>query len=157
MRLGVSGNAPTISTEQARASTKSARIYLNRMTSGSKFRTEATATGPKQSLEFGKTYWIGFSIYVPSNWVISSTHKVLFQLHHIPPKWGNYLGFSPVLALRLKPKSDRWYLVQDYVQPPEDQQQQSDLEHAFAEERGQLAKGEWNGLGVRAPARLAKS
>ena len=53
------------------------------------------------------------------------------------------MAFSPVLALRLKPNSDRWYLVQDYVQPPEGQQQQSDLKPAFAEVCGQVAKGKW--------------
>ena len=106
MRLGASGNSPTISTEKSRTGAKSARIYLNRKTSGTSYRTEATAIGSKSSLQFRKTYWIAFSIYVPSNWAISSTHDVLFQMHHVPPEWGNHFSFSPILALRLKPNSD---------------------------------------------------
>ena len=111
MRLGVSGNSPTISTQQARTGAKSARIYLNRRTSGSKYRTEATAKGPKASLLFRRTYWIGFSIFVPSDWKVSSTGEALFQLHHRPPKWGEQHNFSPLLAIRVLGNSDKWFLA----------------------------------------------
>ena len=143
MRLGASGNSPTISTQQARTGAKSARIYLNRRTSGSKYRTEATANGPKASLLFRRTYWIGFSIFVPSDWKVSSTGEALFQLHHRPPTWGEQHNFSPVLAIRVLGNSDKWFLGNDYVQTPEDQQQQSDLKRAFALEFGKVARGDW--------------
>ncbi len=143
LRLRSAGNTPVISTETRRAGSRSARVYVNRLTSETSYRTEAEATGQWSSFEFQKTYWFGISVFVPAMWAVSSTWEVLVQLHHRPDDWTDKNDFSPVLALRCNPNSDQWRLVQTYVQTPDGAQQQSDLKTAFDGFHGQIQKGRW--------------
>lgn len=137
-----SGSSPVISSDYARIGTKSLKTLLNRASSPVSKRTETTTEHNK--LEFFRTHWIGFSIYVPSDWKISNTWEVLFQLHHDPVDWGTYLGgFSPVMALRIESNSDRWLFCQDYVQTDESQHNPSDLRRGFKITGEQMPRGEW--------------
>lgn len=137
-----SGNTPVITSERSRAGNKSQRMYLNRLTSSSSYRTEASCT--HETLEFFKTHWIGFSIYVPSSWEVSRSWEVLWQLHHDPIDWETYPGgYSPILAIRINSKGNKWLLRQDYVQTPESQHRTSDRRTAFKEEHGTIEKGKW--------------
>ena len=72
--LTVSGNSPEIVTAQYGVSPRSGkymmRTYLNRETSSTNFRTEATLNSPG-TFEKGKEYWLSISIYLPKDWSIT--------------------------------------------------------------------------------------
>jgi hypothetical protein len=138
-----SGNTPTISKDQTRRGTQALRIFLDRKNSSTSYRTEVTSE--KNKFEFNKTHWIGFSMYVPSDWKVSNTWEVLFQFHHDPADWDAYQGgFSPLMAIRLDSNSDRYLITQHYVQTPESQHQPSDMKTAFRTTLpGAVATGRW--------------
>ena len=84
-------NSPLITSTHARSGSRSLRIYLNRLTSTTNFRSQfnpigaAKADGHEISMQFGKTYWIGFSLYIPSDWEANSTlGELLWQIHDRP-------------------------------------------------------------------------
>lgn len=141
--IRASGNSPTISSEQARRGTRSMKFVLNRETSSNSYRTEITTE--KNLLEFYKTHWFGFSMFIPSNWRPSNTWEVLFQFHHDPADWNTYQGgYSPVLAIRLDSNSNQYLIRQIYVQTPESQHQPSDRKVAFHTILpGAVATGRW--------------
>ena len=117
---GRSGNPPVITSSLARAGNRSARVHLNRLTSDNSYRTEASMFGTYRHLEFQKTYWIGFSIYVPSDWTQGSTsHETMLQIHNHPDDWAN--SKSPMLAIRYEPNTHpgKWRLTVQYITTPE--------------------------------------
>jgi hypothetical protein len=138
-----SGNTPAISGDRSRLGSQSLRFFLDRANSSTSYRTETTTE--KNKFEFNKTHWIGFSMYIPSDWKVSSTWEVLFQFHHDPASWDDYKGgFSPVLALRVQSNSNQYFIRQCYVQTPESQHQPSDNKVAFATTLpGAVATGRW--------------
>jgi hypothetical protein len=72
--------------------------------------------------------------------------------------WAILLSFpvaAHVAALRNAQNSDQWYLAQDYVQTPEDRQEQGDLKNLFQGMRKVCQRG-MDGLGEGEPTRLAK-
>jgi hypothetical protein len=140
-----SGNSPTISSQQARAGTRSLKFVLNRETSSNSYRTETTTSSSNNPIQFFKTHWFGFSMYIPTGWEISNTWEVLFQFHHTPVDWSTYKGgFSPVLAIRFDSNSDQYLMRQIYVQTPESQHQPSDRREAFHTILpGAVAPGRW--------------
>jgi hypothetical protein len=141
--LRASGNAPTISSEQSRAGSRSLKFVLNRATSANPYRTEITTE--KNLLEFNKTHWFGFSMFIPTSWKISNTWEVLFQFHHEPVDWSTYKGgYSPVLAIRFESNSDRYLIRQVYVQTPESQHEPGDKKTGFHTIiPGAVAVGRW--------------
>jgi hypothetical protein len=142
-RMRASGNAPEFSTEQARSGKQSLKFVLDRRNSRTPYRTEVSTATNK--LEFFKTHWFGFSIFIPSSWRVSNTWEVLFQFHHHPRDWATYAGgFSPLLAIRLDSNSDRYLIRQNYVQTPERAHARGDRKTAFlATIPGALALGRW--------------
>jgi hypothetical protein len=141
--MHASGNSPVLSREQARCGTQSLKFVLNRAESSTSYRTEASTD--KNKLEFFKTHWFGFSIFIPHSWRISSTWEVLFQFHHHPLDWATAVGgFSPLLAIRLDSNSDQYLVRQNYVQTPEAEHRRGDRKTAFlATIPGALALGRW--------------
>lgn len=141
-RIKASGTPPAISGDRARHGSKSLKVVLNRATAPSPERCEISTA--KGLLEFFKTHWIGFSIYVPSDWQVSRTSDILWQLHHEPADWGAYKGgFSPILLVGVASNSDKWIFVQDYVQTPESRHEPSDLEHGYRDEGNRVSRGAW--------------
>jgi hypothetical protein len=138
-----SGNSPAISSEQARAGSRSLKFVLNRETSSNSYRTEISTE--KNLLQFYKTHWFGFSLFIPTNWRISNTWEVLFQFHHHPENWDTYKGgFSPVLGIRLPSNSDQYLIQQIFVQTPESQHEPSHKRTAFNTILpGAVARGRW--------------
>jgi hypothetical protein len=124
------GNAPTITSEIARSGGKSMRVYLNRLTSSNSYRTELMPTGTTNwghdfSLQWRKTYWVGFSIHVPSNWQTNSSGgEVLFQVHPRPDDWAN--SKTPMVCIRTS--GNRWLIRVKYLTVPE---AQSDISQSF--------------------------
>jgi Polysaccharide lyase len=96
--MNCSGNCPTVTTKYAREGKYSMESYVNRLTSTSSFRTEATLkTNPK--MEFNKDYWYGYSIYLPYGWEVPDKFELLTQIHYTPdsgtpgsPPFGIYSG-----------------------------------------------------------------
>ena len=80
---------------------------------------------------------------MPSNWAISSTGEVIFQLHYTPLSWGNNLTLQPDIVTWAEGELRPVVPGQKYMQTPEGQQQQSDCKSAFSEDGGQIAKGDW--------------
>jgi hypothetical protein len=141
--LRPSGNTPTISRDRNRLGSQALRIFLDRKNSSTSYRTEVTSE--KKKFEFFKTHWIGFSMYVPSDWKVSSTWEVLFQFHHDPIDWNNHHPkYSPLLRIGLEPNSDQYTIAQYYVQTPESEHQLSDKKTAFRTIiPGAVAPGRW--------------
>jgi hypothetical protein len=140
-RLYASGNSPFITNERSRSGNNSLCCLLNRNSSRTSYRTEVTT--PKNLLKFTETHWIGFSVYVPDDWEKSDTWEVIWQLHDHPLVWGQKLDFSPILGIRIGPNSDKWLIIQDYVQTPEGTQHSSDLRRGFSDTFGTVARGQW--------------
>ena len=147
LRLSPSGNSPTISTTVSRSGNKSARLYVNRQTSSNSFRTEFTTTGSAsdghdRSMQFGKTYWHGFSLYVPADWRSdSTTGEVLYQIHNRPLDWAN--SMTPMLSIRMSPNSDRWRFRVLHTSVPEGDATPSDLIHAVDDRTQRISTGTW--------------
>lgn len=86
--LTVSGNAPTVVRAEngvsPRAGSYMMRSYLNRETSSTNFRTEATVNSPG-TFEKGKEYWLGISVFVPADWRMDyggeASEGIVWQFH----------------------------------------------------------------------------
>jgi len=147
-KLRAGGNSPVISTEQSRAGRKSFRMYLNRKTStASAYRTEAwvygrTNWGQGECLQWRKTYWIGFSIYIPRDWQAgTTTEEVLFQIHNYPDDWAN--AYTPPVCIRIQPNDPGWYLRVLYKTSPEYSGGQVDVKSAVGKSVGPRKVGGW--------------
>jgi hypothetical protein len=134
-----SGNTPTISNGYTRAGKGSMQVFLDRKNSGTSYRTEATTE--KNQLGFFERHWIGFSIFVPSDWEPSNTWEVLFQLHDHPKDWS--IALNPIFAIGVDAGSNQWQITQRYLQVPEASHTKSDQRTAFREEFGPIARGKW--------------
>jgi hypothetical protein len=137
--LHSSGNSPIISPKRARIGDRSLEVYLNRETSERSYRTEVS-TGP-DALDFFKEYWIGFSIYIPSDWQVSSSRTVLFQIHDTPKDWS--IGLNPIFAISEIENSDNWYIRQRYMTEPEGEHTKDDQVTAFSDLYGTIERGAW--------------
>jgi len=107
-----SGNCPkavSSSGHPVRSGKYSMRTFLNRNTSSISYRTEvvmksdpnsaALVRGNRFNFDMSE-YWIGLSIYIPSNFVIDQVGKTdtLFQVHQSS---GTADGIAPPFALRI--------------------------------------------------------
>lgn len=107
-----SGNCPTLSTQFSRRGKGSLKTVVNRLTSQTMYRTEASQ---KIRLDVNRgdqteEYWFGFSIYVPSPYPVLNrpTYEIFFQLHSSPPSGmsiSRLPKLSPPLELNLRPNS----------------------------------------------------
>ncbi|MFO7278088.1 MAG: polysaccharide lyase [Pseudomonadota bacterium] len=79
----ISGNAPTVTSEVARAGKYAMKTVLNRKTSPKSFRTEVS-TGGKEKVKPGQEYWYGFSIYLPKSYVADNIWEIVAQWHSSP-------------------------------------------------------------------------
>jgi uncharacterized repeat protein (TIGR01451 family) len=94
-----------IVTSPVRAGTHAARLSLSRLTDTSRARTEIVVTEPK--LEFGQTYWLYVSHYMPASWAPDSTIDVVYNIHSRPDP-GEDVDGAP---FSLRTFQDRWVLV----------------------------------------------
>jgi hypothetical protein len=146
-RLKAGGNSPVVTSEQSRAGKKSFRMYLNRKLSSAAYRTEAWPTGRTNwghdvNLQWRKTYWIGFSIYIPANWQDdSTTEEVLFQVHNYPDDWAN--SYTPPVCIRIQPNDPGWYLRILYKTTPEYSGGDKDIKSAIGRSVGPRKVGGW--------------
>ena len=114
--LTVSGNSPEIVTAQNGVSPRSGkymmRTYLNRETSSTNFRTEATLNSPG-TFDKGKEYWFGISIYLPKDWSLDYGTKqsdgIVWQFHDRaykdPENW------RQILPLTVMHKETGWVII----------------------------------------------
>ena len=137
--IHASGNSPEIVSGQSRTGNRSLRVYLNRESSERSYRTEVS-TGP-DALEFFKTYWIGFSIYVPNDREVSTTRGVLFQIHDTPVDWS--IGLNPIFAISEYENTNSWHIKQRYLTVPEGQHVKDDQVTAFNDLHGDIETGTW--------------
>jgi hypothetical protein len=147
-KLTTGGNSPVVSTEQSRVGERSFRVYLNRQNSRSAYRTEAwpvnqkTSWGHGPNLQWRRTYWIGLSVYVPSDWRADSTSdEVLFQIHNWPDDWAN--SYTPPVAIRLKPRDASWNLRVWYKVTPEGSGGLADVTRAIDTVVSPAKRGAW--------------
>jgi len=100
-------------------------------------RTELTAnrndTGEHLTFFYpGKEYWIGFSVYMPREWVSDyKSEELVFQLH------GNQGDRSPSLGLYIN--GDTWYWYSRWGAKPED----PDIDGEKTLWKAPFEKGEW--------------
>lgn len=78
----ISGNAPTITSERARAGRYAVKSYLHRYHSDPSYRTELRARAPTPPK--GKDTWYGFSVYLPGPYSPDNLGEILAQWHAIP-------------------------------------------------------------------------
>ena len=114
--LTVSGNAPQIVTAQngviPRSGQYMMRTYLNRETSSTNFRTEATLNSPG-TFEKGKEYWFSISIYLPKDWSLDYGTKqsdgIVWQFHDRaykdPENW------RQILPLTVMHRESGWVII----------------------------------------------
>lgn len=142
MQFRVHGNSPIVSAERARAGTRSMKSHINRSTSATSYRTEFTAFNTTKTLAFRRSYWIGLSIYVPSDWKQSTSGDVLFQIHNQPDDWAN--SKSPIFAIVTQKGGLNWRLANFYITRPEAEVPgNTGLILAFANETQPIRTGEW--------------
>lgn len=91
----VSGNAPTVTTEIARAGRHSLKTSLDRNRDACSYRTEVS--GP--SAEVGKEYWYGFSVFLPDDYVPDSIWEIVAQWHGVPDLNEGEQWRNPAMAL----------------------------------------------------------
>jgi hypothetical protein len=101
----VSGNAPTVTREVARAGKYAMKTSLDRYKDRDSYRTEVSGPGA----EINKEYWYGFSIFLPDDYVPDHIWEIVAQWHAVPDfklgeQWRN-----PVLALSTT--AGRWGIV----------------------------------------------
>ena len=121
----VSGNAPTISSEQSSSGDQSMKIFLDRMT-GSRYRTEVSVTpmdsGSVLRFQYGQEYWIGFSTYL-EDWETDEWDEILLQWHGYPDQNLGETWRNPTVAFRtsndnyfltIKGDSDPVNVIRDY-------------------------------------------
>lgn len=93
-----------VSAAARRAGRKSLRVHLDYDgPDGAEFRSEISDhSGPSAPLVLGRPYWIGFSIYVPSDWQADPAdwdNQVMWQTHTSASAPSNT---SPGTALRIR-------------------------------------------------------
>jgi hypothetical protein len=91
----VSGNAPTVTREVARAGRYAMKTSLDRYKDRCSYRTEVS--GP--SAEIGKEYWYGFSIFLPDDYIPDRIWEIVAQWHAVPDFKQGEQWRNPVLAL----------------------------------------------------------
>ena len=78
----LSGNEPTITSQQRRAGKYSVKSHLHRYDSHKSYRTELRAKAPNPIK--GQDTWYGFSIYLPAPYTPDSMGEILAQWHATP-------------------------------------------------------------------------
>jgi hypothetical protein len=78
------------------------RTYLNRETSSTPFRTEASLGSPGE-FKKGTEYWLGISVFLPQNWDLNygggASDGIVWQFHgrqYLDPTWRETL---PITAM----------------------------------------------------------
>jgi hypothetical protein len=98
-RWGISGNAPSVTTEVARAGKHAMKTVLNRRTSRTSYRTEVTSSAALDVIP-GHEYWYGFSIYLPHDYVPDPIWEIVAQWHSSPDNQQEHRNApNPPLAL----------------------------------------------------------
>lgn len=82
--LRPSGNAPTASTEAARAGRYAMRSFIDQKNSSVPFRTEIEYF---PHFRIGEEYWVGISIRVSEDWIPTKSREILLQVHDAPSDW----------------------------------------------------------------------
>ena len=91
----VSGNAPTVTQDLARAGRHALKTSLDRSKDPCSYRTELS--GP--SAEIGKEYWYGFSIFLPDDYAPDKIWEIVAQWHGVPDFDQGEQWRNPVMAL----------------------------------------------------------
>jgi hypothetical protein len=91
----ISGNAPTITNERARAGRRALRTSLDRRKDRVPYRTEVS--GPRADV--GKEYWYGFSIFLPQSYRTDRIWEIVAQWHGVPDLDDGENWRNPVMAL----------------------------------------------------------
>lgn len=136
------GNAPTISSEHARAGNYAIKSYLHRYDSESSYRTEVKALAPKPTL--GQEYWYGLSIYLPASFGADTLVDTLAQWHG-SQDLADKENLNPPLALRIE--EGDWHLLTRWnASQPTDPEKQVETNISL----GPHATNEWTDWVVRA-------
>lgn len=131
-----SGNCLVVDNEQVRSGNQAARVYLNRNTSRTNYRTEAVPRGAARSPDEGVDFWYGFSIYVPKDHTpdfLSS--DTVAQWHH-----GGGIGGNPPVSLKID--GTEWKLQTRWSSGKVDKQDRKEGGKTF--DLGSYKKGTWN-------------
>ncbi len=91
----ISGNAPTITRDTARAGTRAMQTSLDRHSDKVSYRTEVS--GPHA--EVGQEYWYGFSILLPESYVPDKIWEIVAQWHGVPDQDTGETWRNPIMAL----------------------------------------------------------
>jgi hypothetical protein len=145
--LNCSGNCPTLSTQFSRRGNGSMKSVVNRLTSETMYRTEASH---KISMDVNhgentEEYWFGFSIYVPSPYPTLNqyTYEIFFQLHHSRPadmSKSDFPSLSPPLQLSLRPGSSTGGDIQLVLRGTDEPLAKQSKKTEYAQFRGNIAK-----------------
>lgn len=141
-----SGNFPSISGsgEPTCLGKKSMKVALDRYNSIVPYRTEATGIklgSGDQYLSYGETYWLRFSIYLPSNWKQEEEKfgEILMQMHGSHDYQLGEQGRHPNVALVV---NQNRYLV-EIKSDPRQVTQTGNYETNAAINLDQIAPGKW--------------
>ena len=97
---GISGNPPTVTTEQKRAGKYAMKTVLDRKNSKVSYRTEVT-TGGREHVKPGQDYWYGFSVYLPNDFVSDNIWEIVAQWHSTPDPGAEVdAALNPPLSLQ---------------------------------------------------------
>ncbi|MFV8819475.1 polysaccharide lyase [Haliea sp. E17] len=112
-----SGNCPKVSSRYSRRGGYAMESTISNSSSNKK-RTEAILPGKIGKMQFGRDYWIGFSIYLPAGWTVPNKMEILAQIHRTPDK-GEAGGQPPVAIYsgsgEWKVTSQEWGGKQDWL------------------------------------------
>ena len=112
-----SGNAPTITSEVARAGKFAMKSYLNRAESPVSKRTEVSVKAPLTHI--GDELWYGFSIFLPTSYVPGTTYEILAQWHNTPNDWNQlFARKNPPLTLHSDSESSHWLVHMNWDADP---------------------------------------
>lgn len=97
-----SGNAPIIGSHGISCDgTKSMRVDLDYYNSPTNFRTEVTNIKFEgdEHFQFGRTYWLGFALYIPSSPGLDSQYGEILMQFQAPPDSGETWRHPPVALI----------------------------------------------------------
>jgi hypothetical protein len=135
--LTTSGNAPTPTREVSRSGNWAMKSFLDRQESPTSYRTEARVPG---SMEIGKEYWVGVSIYLPEDHKPSDTWEILLQAFRSPDDWATYNQSNPVFSLAIL--NDSWNAAIRYNPVPNGGQDDGQ-KTALSKSLGKYKTGVW--------------
>lgn len=136
---GVSGNAPTITTEVVRKGKYAVQTHLDRFKSKKSYRTELEIRGTRTKP--GVEYWYGFSVYLPHDYVADPIWEIVAQWHATLDEDLGELPGSVNPPLSLHSENGEWMISTIW-----DSRQITSKENYEGKKRYQLGKyttGKW--------------